>query len=60
MICFLITKWLLGNQRGNQKYLETNNDENLITQNLWDATKAAKREAYSNTSLTQKTRKNIK
>ena len=24
-----------------KKYLETNDDENMTTQNLWDATKAA-------------------
>ena len=27
------------NQRGNQKYLETNENENTMIQNLWDAAK---------------------
>ena len=31
------------NQRQNQKYLETNENENTTTQNLWDATKAVLR-----------------
>ena len=31
------------NQRGNKKYLETNDNENTITQNLWDAAKAVLR-----------------
>ena len=40
-----------------QKYLETNDSENKMTQNLWDAAKAVyKREVYSNTILPQETR----
>ena len=39
-----------------KKYLETNDNENTMTQNLWDAAKA-KREVYSNTILPQETRK---
>ena len=31
------------NQRGNQKYLKTNDNENMTTQNLWDAAKAVLR-----------------
>ena len=31
------------NQRGNQKNLETNDNENTTTQNLWDAAKAVLR-----------------
>ena len=31
------------NQRGNKKYLETNEDENTTSQNLWDAAKASLR-----------------
>ena len=41
-----------------KKYLETNDNENITTQNLWDVTKAVpKREVYSYTSLPQETRK---
>ena len=32
-----VTEW---NQKGNKKFLETNDNENMITQNLWDAAKA--------------------
>ena len=28
------------NQKGNKKFLETNDNENMTTQNLWDAAKA--------------------
>ena len=38
------------------KYLETNDNENTMTQNLWDAAKAVLREVYSNTILPQETR----
>ena len=31
------------NQRGNQKYLETNDNENAAIQNLWDAAKTVLR-----------------
>ena len=41
-----------------KKFLETNDNENMTTQNLWDAAKAVlKREVYSNTILPQETRK---
>ena len=40
-----------------KKFLETNDNENTTTQNLWDAAKAVKREIYSNTILPQETRK---
>ena len=36
-----------------KKFLETNDNENTITQNLWDAVKAVLREVYSNTILPQ-------
>ena len=41
------------------KHLETNDNENTMTQNRWDAAKACsqKREVYSNTILPQGTRK---
>ena len=40
-----------------KKYLETNDNENRTTQNLWDAAKAVlKTEFYSNTILPQETR----
>ena len=48
------------NQRGNKNFLETNDNENMTTQNLWDAAKAAKtykREVYSNTILPLETGK---
>ena len=41
-----------------KKYLETNDNENTMTQNLWDAAKSSyKREIYSNTILPQEIRK---
>ena len=40
-----------------KKYLETNNNENIMIQNIWDAAKGAMREVYSNTILPQETRK---
>ena len=42
-----------------KKYLETNDSENTMTQNLWDAAKAvsSKRKVYSSTILCQETRK---
>ena len=40
-----------------KKFLETNGNENMTTQNLWDAAKAVLREFYSNTILPQETRK---
>ena len=40
-----------------KKYLETNENENMTIQNLWDAAKAVLREVYSNTILPQETRK---
>ena len=49
------------NQRGNKKYLETNENSNTTFQNLRDKKKkiSFKREFYSNTGLPQKTRKNL-
>ena len=46
-------------KRGIKKFLETNDNENTTTQNLWDAAKAVKREIYSNTILPQETRKTL-
>ena len=39
-----------------KKFLETNDNENMTTQNLWDC---SKREVYSNTTLPQETRKTL-
>ena len=50
------------NQRGNKKYLETNENSNTTFQNLWDTHThkiSFKTEFYSNTGLHQKTRKNL-
>ena len=49
------------NQRGNKKYLETNENSNTTFQNLRDKKKkiSFKREFYSNAGLPQKTRKNL-
>ena len=41
-----------------KKFLETNDNENMTTQNLWDAAKAVLRgKFYSNTILPQETKK---
>ena len=41
-----------------KKIQETNSNENMTTQNLWDASESSsKREVYSNTILPQKSRK---
>ena len=41
-----------------KKYLETNDNENTTIQNLWEAAKnSSKMEVYSNTILSQETRK---
>ena len=40
-------------------FLETNDYENMITQNLWDSAKAVLREVYSSTILLQETRKTL-
>ena len=59
---------LLKNERVNQeikkeikKYMETNENENIIVQNLWDAAKAvcSKREDYCNRGLHHKIKKKI-
>ena len=45
-----------------KNFPEINDNENMTTQNLWDAAKAAKtykREVYSNTILPQKARKTL-
>ena len=41
-----------------KRFLETNDNENTTTQNLWGYSKSSsKREVYSNTILNQETRK---
>ena len=41
-----------------KKYLETNENEIMMIQNLWDAAKkTSKKKVYSNTILTQETSK---
>ena len=35
-----VTEW---NQKGNKKFLETNDNENMITQNLWHVVKVVTR-----------------
>ncbi|CAG8855190.1 13508_t:CDS:1, partial [Gigaspora margarita] len=59
-----LNKMLLNNdwvneeiKRQIQKYPETNENENMTCQNLWDTAKAAKREVYSNSGLPQQRRK---
>ena len=39
----------LGNKKEIKKYMETNENENTMAQNLWDAAKSVMREVYSNT-----------
>ena len=44
-----ISKWPTGywrNPKGNKKFLETNDSENMTTQNLWDAPKAVLRGTF--------------
>ena len=41
------------------KFLETNDNENMTTQNLWDAAKAVLRGKFKKYSLTSRKRKNI-
>ena len=43
----LNSQWITENQRGNKKYLETNDNENTITQILWDAAKAVLRVKFT-------------
>ena len=38
--------------------IETNENENTTTQNLWDSVKAVLKKVHSNTSLPQETREN--
>ena len=38
-----------------KKHIQTNYNENTMTQNLWDAAKAVLRRIYSNTTLPQET-----
>ena len=43
-----------------KKFLETNDNENMTTQNLWCSKSSSKREVNSNTILPQETRKTLK
>ena len=43
-----------------KKFLETNDNENTTTQNLWDAAKAVLRVLFCSTILPQETRKTSK
>ena len=55
---YLNNKWV--NQEikeETEKYIETNENENTMIQNLWDTTKVVLREVYSNISLRQEARK---
>ena len=38
-----------------KKHIQTNDNENTMTQNIWDAAKAVLRGIYSNTTLPQET-----
>ena len=42
-----------------KKFLETNDNENMTTQNPWDAASSPKKEVYINTILPQETRKTL-
>ena len=48
---FLNNEQVIEEIKRKKKFLETNDNENTATQNLWDATKAFLREVYSNTIL---------
>ena len=62
---WILNEMLLNNDCVNEeikgeikKYLETNENENTTCQNLWDTAKSSsKREVYSDTGLSQQTRK---
>ena len=43
-----------------KKFLETNNDENTTTQNLWDTAKAVQRGNLEQYNPTSRNKKNIK
>ena len=47
-------------QTGNQKYLETNGNENTTIQNLWDAAKAFLRGKFMQYNPTSRNKKNLK
>ena len=46
-------------KRAIKKFLETNDNENMTTQNPWDAASSPKSEVYSNTITPQETRKTL-
>ena len=43
-----------------KKYIETNDNENMTTQNLWDAAKAIPRGSLEQYSPTSRNKKNLK
>ena len=43
-----------------KKFLETNDNENITTQNLWDAAKAVLRGEFTAIQSTSRNKKNIK
>ena len=57
----LIKQWITEEIKEEiKKYLETNENESRMIQNLWDAANSSKREVYSNIILPQETKKNLK
>ena len=48
------------NQGRNKKYLETNENENTMIQNLWDAAKAVLRGTFIMIQATSRNKKNFK
>ena len=54
---FLNNQQVTEEKRQIKKFLETNDNENTTTQNLWCSKSSSKREVYNNTILPQETRK---
>ena len=48
------------NQSGNKKYLETNENKNIMIQNLWDIVKAILKGKFSMIKLVSGYKKNLK
>ena len=58
-----VTKQLMGhwrNQRGNKKYLETNENENTMIQKLWNTANAVLRGKFIQYDPTAGNKKNLK